>query len=313
MSVTPLSRTCLRVLCLSALLCLSACQSPAGFIDRAAVAPVIDGQLDDACWKSAPVIDANFRFDGQSLRDPQPRLRVRYAWDEHYLYLAYDVTDANLVALPDGSPQGPADNRRQTPLAWGPEKKLDLVEFFVTMEGYDNPVVAWEIHHDAANHFGDIWTIVPPEDSLLRRSSMIPFWGKHFMAVEEYVQDDGPFRVASAVRLKPKADGAPSTVNDPRDTDTGYTAELRLPWRGLGAPTTWRVGATTPGLSGDEIGKPIAFDMRRHRIRLFAAMLDGDGPNPIYFHSSPTMPKKTLFAPRYIDWPVYECRDGARR
>lgn len=289
-------------------LLLTGCQAPAGFIARAATPPVIDGKLDDACWRDATVIDANFRYDARATRDAQPRLRVRYAWDEHYLYIAYESFDANLVALPEGPPQGPPDNRRQRPMSWAPDKKLDLVEFFVTFEGYNDPIAAWEIHHNAANHFGDVWTLTPPQDSLLRQSAMIPFWSKHFLNFEEYVQDDGPYRVASAVRLLPKADGTPSTVNDAHDVDTGYTAELRLPWRGLGAPTSWRVGATTPLLGGPEASRPIAFDMRYRRVRLFAAVLDGDGPAPRYFHSSPTLPAKTLFAPRYVDWPMYECR-----
>jgi len=45
-------------------------------------------------------------------------------------------------------------------------------------------------------------------------------------------------RIALRLRgvAQARKDGKPSTVNDSSDEDTGYTAELRLPWYGLGAP-----------------------------------------------------------------------------
>ena len=49
------------------------------------------------------------------------------------------------------------------------------------------------------------------------------------------MQDHGEATLQRAVSLKPRQDGKPSTVNDPSDTDTGYSGELRLPWFGIGA------------------------------------------------------------------------------
>ena len=38
---------------------------------------------------------------------------MRYAWDDHYLYIAYETFDANLTAQGTGEMQGPKDNRRE--------------------------------------------------------------------------------------------------------------------------------------------------------------------------------------------------------
>lgn len=315
-----------RLLTLLALLLLPACRASvagssakaappppptAGYIERAAAPPTIDGRLDDACWQKAQVVRADFRFDSTGRRDPQPRLNARYLWDEHYLYIAYEVFDANLIALPTGSPQGPPDNRRLSAQAWAPDDKIDLAEFMIAFEGFTNPSFFWEVQHNAANHLGDVLNLVPDPASPLRWSSMVPAWGRHFLFYEEFIQDDGPYRVAMAVRLKPRADGEPSSVNNPRDVDTGYTAEIRLPWRGLGAPTTWRVAATQPGLSFTEAGNPLAFAMAGKRVQILAAMLQGDGPEPLYFHSSPTLVARRHFAPSIEHWPTYELRGPA--
>ena len=55
-----------------------------------------------------------------------------------------------------------------------------------------------------------------------------------------------------AAKVKRKKDGKPGTVNDATDEDAGYTAEIRLPRYGIGAPTA---GRTWFPMVDDE-GKP---------------------------------------------------------
>ena len=121
----------------------------------------------------------------------------------------------------------------------------------------------------------------------------------------EWLRDDPPHTVAHAVKLKPKADGQPSTVNDASDIDTGYTAEIRIPWRPLGIPRTaetWR----------QENGKRVAgpWNLEGQSVSLLAVLQDGDLPER-YHHSGPKR-KPDWFHKTQPDWPVYECASAEK-
>ena len=60
---------------------------------RAAKAPVIDGELNDAVWKAAAPVVLRGSFDG---RQPSLRTEVRLAYDDQHLYVAFDVEDPDL-------------------------------------------------------------------------------------------------------------------------------------------------------------------------------------------------------------------------
>ncbi|MFY0530221.1 carbohydrate-binding family 9-like protein [Archangium gephyra] len=60
---------------------------------RAAKAPVIDGELDDAVWKAAAPVVLRGSFDG---REPSLRTEARLAYDDQYLYVAFDVEDPDV-------------------------------------------------------------------------------------------------------------------------------------------------------------------------------------------------------------------------
>ncbi len=59
----------------------------------------IDGRLDDAVWALAPAYELQLGEDravnGAVLREPG---RVRFAWNENYLYAAFEFTDSDVVA-----------------------------------------------------------------------------------------------------------------------------------------------------------------------------------------------------------------------
>src|SRR4051812_37530277 len=74
----------------------------------------IDGSLDDAAWTNAQVIDVPYIWGKIGEKSAEPRMRVRYTWDDNYLYIGYETFDKNLVALGTGEKKGPKDNQRET-------------------------------------------------------------------------------------------------------------------------------------------------------------------------------------------------------
>jgi hypothetical protein len=272
-------------------------------IHKAATQIAIDGVLDDPAWKHAQVIAAEYVWGKVGRRSAEPQMRARYTWDDRYLYVGYETFDKNLVALGTGEMEGPRENLREGCVIAHPTEKPDVVEFFIS---FGDLRFFWEIHHNAAKQFNDIWCVVPDEAWPISKSSMNRF-GILFHH-REYVQDDpaAGCRLATAVTLKPKADGKPSTVNDPSDVDTGYIAELRLPWLGLGAPRdreTWE-----PVSQGDSPSSPVRkhgpWKMAGQEIRILAVIQNGDLQER-YHHSSPTKPggwfhKGAEHFPRYV-------------
>jgi hypothetical protein len=260
----------------------------------------IDGSLDDPVWQKAVPVEANFIHGKVGQRSKEPRMTAKFAWDDHYLYIAYETFDKNLVALGTGEKKGPKGNQRERCLISHPTEKVDVVEFFIS---FGDEHVFWEVHHNAANHFSDILITTADDSWPISQSSLFRF-GIHF-GTDEVLQDDvdaGRTR-AMAVKLKPKKDGKPSTVNDPSDEDTGYTGVLRLPWYGLGAPVARETFVTV-----DEGGKKKnvhgPWKMAGQGLMILAVVQDGDLPDR-YHHSSPTKPggwfhKGADLWPRYV-------------
>ena len=271
-------------------------------IYKTAQAIRIDGVLDDPAWKEARVVEAQYVWGQVGRKSAEPRMDVRYAWDDHYLYIGYETFDKNLVALGTGRREGPPENTREGCLIGHPTEKVDVVEFFVS---FGDTRFFWELHHNAANQFNDIWCVVVDDSWPIGKSSLNRF-GIQFHA-HEFLQDDteGGHTLAMAVRLKPKADGKPSTINDPGDVDTGYTAELRLPWLGLGAPVdreTFLPAESDPSKTKPRLRGP--WKMAGQEMMILAVAQDGDLPEH-YHHSSPTKPggwfhKGAEHWPRYV-------------
>lgn len=60
---------------------------------RAAVAPMIDGRLDDAVWKSAPEVTLVLSATGEPATK---NTKVRMCWDDRFLYIAFECVDADI-------------------------------------------------------------------------------------------------------------------------------------------------------------------------------------------------------------------------
>ena len=234
----------------------------------------IDGNLDEEAWKNAPAIRADFINSKKGVLSPDPHLTVKYLWDDQYLYIGYETFDKNLTAVSKGNSKGPEKNKREGCEIWvgNAKKQVDVVEFFIS---FGDEHFFWELHHNALNQFNDVWINVLDPKWPISQSSMSN-WGFVFNN-QEYINDDGENKTAMAVKLKPKADGTPSTVNNPDDEDTGYTAEIRLPWLGIGAPS-----AAKPDTKKNQPG----WKMENQSILLLAVVQDGDLAER-YHHSAP--------------------------
>ncbi|MDA1088132.1 MAG: hypothetical protein O2901_14105 [Verrucomicrobia bacterium] len=267
-------------------------QDPAATEDANAILVVkteqpvkVDGVLDEDCWKTAVPIKADYIKGGDNEFSAEPRMIAKYAWDDQYLYIGYETFDKNLVANGNGVTKGPADNRREGCEISSP---ADVVEFFV---GFDDPHMFWEIHHSASNHINDIlvfvdlpaWKEEPP--AMVHKGI---YWAKN-----ETIQDAGEHKLMGASQVKPRADGKPSTINDDTDADTGYTAEMRFPWAGIGAPGSGREGAGWGKMAGRD-------------ITILAVTEDGDSKDQPYHTSCGTLPKNDFFHHHVAAWPRYK-------
>lgn len=254
---------------------------------------VLDGKLDEADWQRATVVPVNYVYANKpGALSAEPRMNVRYLWDDGYLYIGYEVFDTNLVAKASGATKGPVGNQRPGCEIWDPENKLpvDVVEFFVIA---DDKSLFWELHHNAANQFNDLLVMAG-----------LPAWQKSmpafaapfgiYWAKNEFLQDEKDRKFACAVALKPRKDGQPSTVNDSTDEDIGYTAELRLPWFGLGAPAS---------AQGKEAGKP--WKMGSREIAIMAVSQNGDLKDRYHSSSPDVTSKKPFFHVQADQFPRY--------
>ncbi len=110
--------------------------------------------------------------------------------------------------------------------------------------------------------------------------------------------------------MLPKADGKPSTVNDPSDVDTGYSAEIRIPWYGLGAPKSRRTTLQIPPKKkGDRpTTAPGPWKMAGEQLNILAVYQDAELPER-YYHSSPTKPPGGWFHQSEPYWHVFKLID----
>jgi hypothetical protein len=247
----------------------------------------IDGALDEPCWQSAAPVPVQFNMGKVGEADPALVMTAKYSWDENYLYIAYEVFDKNLVGVGTGQKQGPKGNEREGCEIAIPDQKIDVVEFFVS---FGDPNFMWEIHQNAVNQFNDVFVVVPDPSWPVSKTSA-HMYGQIFCP-QEFIKDDEAFTVVCAVKMKPKADGKPSTPNDAGDEDTGYTGEIRIPWKSLGIPLDWKAAAPATG-----------WNLAGHNVSLLAVCQDGDRELR-YHHSAPTFPGG-WFHQGARQWPVY--------
>lgn len=251
---------------------------------------VIDGKLNEPAWRAGVAVDVNYVMEGTGKRDASTPMIARFLWDDHYLYIGYEVFDSDLIAVEDGRVKGPPGNRRKAAQPWDPQKKTDVVEFFIHL---GDGQFMWELHHNSLNHFNEVLLVLLDPDSAMRNTAFTSFG--YFYLDDMVMQDDGEFTLKTAVSMMPKADGKPSTPNDRSDTDTGYRGELRLPRRWLPAekvPLDNQQAAQGQAVEGSGLS-------------ILSVSLNGNN-GPVYHHTSARRPGKGMFAegvnlfPRYL-------------
>lgn len=156
----------------------------------------IDGVLDDDVWQVAEVYSMNLSEDKlaggpgvepQSLHEPG---KVRVAWDDNWLYVAFDFTDSDVVA------EGKKDGLHHY-------KMGDLAEVFIKP---DNQSWCWELY---ATPTGKKTTFFFPSQGRMGLPSNF-----------EYKFQKGRLKVAAKVN---------GTLNNYSDRDKGWTAEMAIP------------------------------------------------------------------------------------
>jgi len=251
-------------------------------ISQTVSAPIIDGILNDPCWKQTKPIPVIYPHDGSGKApDPVP-MNTWMTWDSHYLYLAYEVNDTNLVALGTGRKTGPPKNRRPQSLEYAPEKNLDLAEFFIS---FGNGQFFWEIHHNAANHLNTLWIEIPSSDRLAKIEK--PVYRHVTFHRDHYLPDRRTHTLKRAVQLKKKANNQPSILNLSTDRDTGYTGELRLPWAGL------------------LFNQPKKKVSPQLKFSLLAVNLNGNKGKATYHSSGANLPA-LMYHFSVANWPLYK-------
>lgn len=252
---------------------------------RTASVPVIDGKLNDDCWKRAKPILVVYPHGGTGkATDPVP-MTMWVSWDANYLYLAYEVTDADLVALGTGRESGPPNNRRPQCVEYAPAKNLDLAEFFICLGSNQ---FFWEIHHNAANHLNTLWIQIPSPGKLAEIRN--PVYRDVTFHRNRYLPDQGANTLKRAVRLKKKRDGRPSTLNQPSDQDSGYFGEVRLPWAGL-------MFDRTPFRDVHQLTKL--------ELSILAVNLNGNRRQAKYHSSASNLPR-LMYHFSVTKWPLYK-------
>jgi len=265
----------------------------------------IDGDLTKPEWKKVEPIRVDYAFDKKGVLDDTPHMTVRYLWDDHYFYIGYEFFSKNLKAQGTGVKEGPPGNEREGAEIYVDGKKVNVAEFFIS---FNEPHFFWEIHLNELNQFNDIWcTVVDPSWKVAQQAN-IPY-GIIF-SKREYIEDQGPYKLATAVKMLPKADGKPSTVNDPSDVDTGYSAEIRIPWLGLGAAKARRTTLTIPPEKKGDRPKqaPGPWKMVGEQMSILAVFQDEDLPLR-YYHSSPLRPPGGFFHQSEPYWQVFQLTD----
>ena len=252
---------------------------------RAVSAPIIDGRLNDTCWEQANPLPVVYPHGGTGkTTDPVP-MKAWMTWDTHYLYLAYEVNDTDLIARGTGRKTGPPKNRRPQSVEYAPEKNLDLAEFFISLGGSQ---FFWEIHHNAANHLNTLWIEIPTPAKLAKIEK--PAYRHVTFHRNRYLPDQGIHTLQRAVHLKDKSTNQPSTFNQPSDRDSGYSGELRLPWAGLLFNRSTK--NDTPQL-------------KDRTLSLLAVNLNGNKGKATY-HSSGTNLPPLMYHFSVTKWPTYK-------
>ncbi len=184
--------------------------TPEGYVCyRAAETPALDGRLDDPAWNAVPWTKYFVDIEGERKPLPRFKTRVKMTWDDTYFYVGAEMEE---------------------PHVWGTLAFPDQVMF------YENDFEMF-IDPDGDTH----------EYYELEMSPLAALWDMYLPAayrdMTEGMRPDSVWNIPGAL-VRVHVDG---TLNNPRDTDRGWSLEMALPWKGL----AWKANRACPPLHGD--------------------------------------------------------------
>ena len=213
----------------------------------------IDGLLDEPSWSAAGDTGAFVHAGTGADASHQPlQGRARLAWDDRYLYVAFEVRDPDVRG---GFAAGARD-----PHLW----ERDTVELMVDPDGDGDGRDYYEIQVNPQNLVFD-----SQFDSYNR-----PRGGP----AGPFGHEEWSAGLTSAVRI----DG---TLDDASDVDRGYVVEMALRWSSLGKATrvppavgdVWRANLYAMQDNGGVAWSPILGEGNFHRSSRFGRLVFTDG------------------------------------
>jgi hypothetical protein len=167
---------------------------PRGYVGYRAATPItIDGKLDDPAWKDAPWSEPFVDIEGDKKPKPRYTTRVKMLWDDDCLYIAAELEEPHVWATLTTHDSYIFHDDNDFEVFLDPDR--------------DNHLYA-ELEMNALNTTWDLLLTKPYRD----RGRPIDAW--EIAGLKTAVHVDG-------------------TLNDPSDTDRGWTIEIAWPWKGL--------------------------------------------------------------------------------
>lgn len=209
----------------------------------------IDGKLDEKAWETAPSTGA-FVNVGTGKRDPSQAVQgsARVLWDDQALYVAFEVTDKDVVG---GFEKGAVD-----PHLW----TKDTVEIMVDPDGDGDNKDYYEIQVNPQNLVFDSRF---DDYNAPKGGPKGPFGHQEWSA-----------KLQSAVVVN-------GTLDEPGDADQGYVVEIAIPWSSFDKAKhtpprvgdTWRLNFYAMQNNGGVAWSPILGKGNFHKASQFGRVL----------------------------------------
>ena len=158
---------------------------------RTSTPPTIDGLMTESDWHNVSWSDYFVDIEGSLKPEPAYKTRMKMLWDNKFLYIAAELEEPNVWATL---------TKRESIIFID-----DDFEVFIDPDGDTHHYVEFEMN--ALNTQWDLMLLKPYRDSP-RQNVVIGNW--NFNGVKSAVQVDG-------------------TINNPNDTDKGWTLEIAIP------------------------------------------------------------------------------------
>ncbi len=169
---------------------------PRGYVCGRAVGPIaFDGRLDEGAWKDAPWTDEFVDIEGDKRIKPRFRTRVKMLWDDKYFYIGAELEEPHV--------QGTYTQH----------------DSYIFHEDNDFEVF---LNPDGNNH----------NYAELEMNALNTVWD---LRLKKPYRDGGNAEDAWDIPGLKTAVHVHGTINNPDDTDKGWTIEIAIPWDIVGA------------------------------------------------------------------------------